>query len=313
MITGKVFGAWEQLPPLPNPNGGFACGVLDGKIVVLGGTNWKDNTKQWLDVIWVFDPTSRKWESHGRLPHPLAHAVTAEWSGELVIVGGTDGTQPRKDVWRMEPSLVLKRTGELRAVAALAAGGVIGESLFIFGGCADPAKLDGLHKGGERLHLPSGKAAALASPGDFAFGLAASVVVGQELFIFGGARHDPVTQVVNLSTAWAFDAGKSTWRRLQPYPFVVRGASAVMLDQRHILIAGGYGGEPADFTAAAFIYDTRRDAYMKTMDLPIAALVGLVRAGDFVYCLGGEDKMKHRIATCARVRVDELKKAASID
>src|SRR5258706_10547531 len=59
----SIFAGWETLPPLPAPNGGFACGALAGKIVVLGGANWKDNTKHWLDVIWVFDPASEKWIS----------------------------------------------------------------------------------------------------------------------------------------------------------------------------------------------------------------------------------------------------------
>ena len=52
----------------------------------------------------------------------------------------------------------------------------------------------------------------------------------------------------------------------------------------------------------------KRDAYAKTMDLPVAALPGLVRAGDFVYSLGGEDRARHRTDECFRVKVAELLK-----
>jgi hypothetical protein len=306
MTVVPGFPGWEQLPPLPGPNGGFACGALGNKIVVLGGTNWKDNTKQWLDVIWVFDPASRKWEAHGKLPQPLAYAVTGEWQGDLILAGGTDGGQPRNEVWRLKSSLELDRVGQLQEAVALVVGGTLDDSLFVLGGCADPVKLDGLRKGGERMKLSNGEGSAFPLPGNVAFGLGASVGGGRELFLFGGAMHDPVAQVVNLRAAWAYEAGKDKWRSIRPYPFAVRGASAVRLDEHHILIAGGFGGEPADFMAAAFIYDARRDTYSKTMDLPVAALIGLVRAGDFIYSLGGEDKMKHRTAACFRVKAKEL-------
>lgn len=310
MIAGEAFAGWERLPPLPTPNGGFACGVVDKKLVVVGGTNWKDGTKHWLDGIWVFDPTSQKWEVHGKLPHPLAYAVVAKWNGDLIIAGGTTGTQPRREVWRMKSSLELKQIAELKDDAGLAVGGVVGKDLLLLGGCADPSKLTGFYGRGVRMNLDHGNISALQPPGSVAFGLAASVAVGRELFVFAGVTPDPVNEIANLSAAWALDTKKDNWRGLRPYPISVRGASAVKLDKRRILIAGGYGGQPEGFTAAAFIYDTKHDAYTKTMDLPIGALVGLVRAGDLVYSLGGEDRGGHRTDACFRVKVAELLKAA---
>ncbi len=309
MMTAGTFAGWEPLPPLPEPNGGFACAALAGKIVVLGGTNWKDNTKYWLDEIWVFDPLSRQWESRPqKLPWPLAYSVATVCKGELIIAGGTDSLQARKEIWRLKPSWQLSRVGELKENRALAVGGVFADQLILFGGTPDYSKFDRLHKNGERFDLRSGEGSALSIPGDARFGLAASVVLGQELFVFGGGKHDPdpARQVADLSAAWAMDIPKDKWRSLRPYPSAIRGAAAVKLDPHHILIAGGYGGNPADFTAESFVYDTRRDTYTKTLDLPIAALVGLVADGEFVYCLGGEDKMKHRSDRCARVNAKEL-------
>jgi hypothetical protein len=306
MTTTVALAGWEPLPPLPEPNGGFVCGALGGKIVVIGGTNWKDNTKHWLDVIWVFDPTARQWKPQGKLPQPLAYPVLGEWNGDLVIGGGTDGTQSRKEIWRLSPSWEISQIGALREDRALPVGGVFGDQLIAIGGSADYAKFEALHRNGERIHLPDGKVSTLSIPDGSVFGLAASVVLGQELFVFGGAKYDAINQVADLSAVWAFDIPKATWRKLRPYPFPVRGASAVKLDQHHIFIAGGYGGEPAGFTAATYIYDPQHDTYTKSLDLPVAALVGLVSAGDFVYCLGGEDKMKHRTDVCARISVREL-------
>jgi len=311
MLTGNAFAGWEPIPPLPEPNGGFACGVVGAKIVVIGGTNWKDEKKHWLDGIWVFDLKSQQWSAHGKLPHPVGCALRAEWKGDLIVAGGGTGTQPSKEVWRVDRSLNLTRIGELKDDAVLPAGGVMGNDLFLFGGCADPSKLTGYHGRGVRLNLKRGFTSASQSPGNVAFALAASIVVGHELFVFGGVTTNSITEIANLDAAWAFDAKNNKWRSLHPFPIAVRGAAAVKLDEHRILIAGGYGGRPEGFTTAAFIYDVIRDAYTKTLDLPVGALLGLVRAGDLVYALGGEDKARHRIDACFRVKVGELLKAAS--
>ena len=306
MSTANGLADWESLPAMPSPNGGFACGVTGGKIVVLGGTNWKEDAKQWLDSIWTFDPKKPKWETRGKLPHPLAYAVTATWEGDLLIAGGTDGSRPRQEVWRIGPSLKLRQAGHLSEAAVLAAGGVLWDKLYILGGCADPAKLEGLRRGGERLDLRSGGLAALSQPGEPAIGLAAGLVLESELFIFGGLRPEPLNSYTNLNAAWALDPARGEWRKLAPYPLLLHGSAAVDLDHHRILIAGGHGGSPPRFSAAAFIYDRRQDSYVKTIDLPFAGIVGLVRAGDSVYVLGGEDNLKHRSAACARVKVAAL-------
>ena len=310
MIALDCSAAWEPLPGLPVPNGGFFCGQLGGKIVVLGGTTWKGDTKHWLDEIWSFDPDTAKWTSKGRLPNPLALGVAGEWMGDLAFAGGTDGQKPRAEVWRLTRSFELKKVGRLKKDAALATGGVVDGELIVLGGGADVSKLDGLTKGGERFSLKESAGSDLPNAGNFAMGFGASASLGNELFVFGGVRHDPVNQLANLNGAWAFNTAQNQWRSLRPFPHSVRGPAAVRLDDHRILIAGGYGGPADTFSAVAFIYDTQKDVYARTIDLPIAAAVGLVRAGEFVYCLGGEDKMKHRTDACFRVRVDELIGAA---
>jgi len=311
LFGGRSFAGWETIPPLPAPNGGFACGVVGKKIVVIGGTNWKDGTKQWLDGIRVFDLKMHEWETHGKLSHPLAYAAVANWNGDLVIAGGTTGVQSCKEVWRVDRLLKFTTIGELKEDAVLAAGGVIGKDILILGGCADPSKLTGFHGRGVRLNLDGDGISPLQPPGAVPFALSASTVLGREWFVFGGVTSNSVNDVANLSAAWSFDPRKNAWRGLRPFPIAVRGAAAVKLGKHHILIAGGFGGQPEGMSAAAFIYNAKRDAYTKTMDLPIPALVGLVRAGDFVYSLGGEDKARHRTDACFRVKVAELLAAAS--
>jgi hypothetical protein len=50
----------------------------------------------------------------------------------------------------------------------------------------------------------------------------------------------------------------------------------------------------------------KSDTYSPAKPLPYAAMVGLVVHDGFVYCLGGEDKMKSRTDQFYRIPITEL-------
>lgn len=298
--------AWEQIAPLPTPNGGFGCGVLKSNIVVLGGTNWKNGRKEWLDGIWVYEPRVGRWENKGKLPQPLAFPVVAETSGELLIAGGSDGTKPRNEIWRLQPSFELKTAGQLSQPRAAAVGGFVTGKLVVAGGCADPSALEGLCKGVEVHSWPKNGLTESALPMDTGLAIAAYVAVGNELFIFGGSSRSPAGELINSNETWKFSPATGAWRQLAPYPIKARGAAAVALDAEHVLIGGGYGGPKDYFLATAHIYDVQQDKFRQSLDLPLAALLGLVACDGYVYCLGGEDRERHRTDVCFRIAVKEL-------
>jgi hypothetical protein len=92
-------------------------------------------------------------------------------------------------------------------------------------------------------------------------------------------------------------------------PFAVRGLAAVALDGRHLYLAGGYKNDAEGFTDRGFVYDIGEDHYRSTTSLPYRAIVGLVKSGEFVYCLGGEDKQQHRSAAVYRTKAATLSPA----
>jgi hypothetical protein len=63
---------WKQGKDLLLPKGGYGSGFLDGKLVVAGGTHWKDDKKLWLDEVVAYDAAGDKWETLTPLPKPLA-------------------------------------------------------------------------------------------------------------------------------------------------------------------------------------------------------------------------------------------------
>ncbi len=304
---------WEPIAPLPVPNGGFAAGVESGRVVVAGGTTWKDDVKIWLDEVWAYDAAGNRWSAVGRLPFPLGYGVVAETADGLMIAGGFDGTRSRDEVVLVGADGPVKiMTQRLKRATSLAVGGVLGEgakrSVYVFGGSTDPAKLDGVMEVGQRVPLKGVDERVMMEKVPPHFFISSGAVCGGALYVFTSAKASSATTVVNVQDCWVFRAETETgeWKALATYPMALRGVTAVRLDDTRIYVAGGYGGEPEAFRSEAYIYDTVRDVFTPAKPLPIAAMVGLVNDGTWIYCLGGEDAKKHRTDKCWRIAIRAL-------
>jgi N-acetylneuraminic acid mutarotase len=297
---------WQKLPSLPAPNGGFISGELDGMILVMGGTNWVGETKHWLNTVYRFDPATLAWTELESLTSPLAYGIGVNLDGAFLVVGGTTGNSPSHGVVMVEGDHV--QTTAARGVsspAVLSAGGVIDGEIIVVGGTDDAANVPGLRRDVIGFNVANGQTRTLARFPGPGIGTAASAVVTGELFVFAGAKWDEDhKRVQNVADAWAFSLKRDGWRPVEPYPLVARGVSAVALDQHRVYLAGGYRSD--DFTDCAFIFDTRTGSYTAARPLPYKGQVGLVRCGDYVYCIGGEDRMKHRTDAVYRVAITEL-------
>ena len=65
LARADVRRAWEDEPdraPMPLPRGGCAVGVLDGRMILAGGTYWSEGRKIWSDRVDFFDPVANRWE-----------------------------------------------------------------------------------------------------------------------------------------------------------------------------------------------------------------------------------------------------------
>lgn len=288
MLVTTVHGQWEPLPTLPEPNGGFVCGVTEGRIEVIGGTNWAGGKKNWLNKRHVFDPAKMTWSTDPMSAVTVAYGVTFQSGSGFSFLGGFDGEKGRD----FTPGV-------------LAAGGQVGEFRIVVGGTDDPANIAGVSRETWKVGR-GGHEQRLADYPDRAFGVAACAVAGDELFLFGGMNYDEGSKgAANTDVAYAFSPMKNLWRKLTPLAAPTRGLSAVKLDDNHIYIAGGYTD---DFTADAVIYDVKANSYRKACSLPYAAMVGLVKMGEHVYCLGGEDKQQSRTDRFFRIPVTALLK-----
>lgn len=298
---------WERIAPLPEQNGGFACGSVGGQIVIIGGTNWRHGTKHWLSRIHVYTPATNQWREIGTLATPLAYAATGQDAEALWIAGGSSGTATHRSVWKIDPDLSAKHVFSLDAAPVLAGGALIGTTLYVLGGTDDMNRLDHVSRTFLAVDLHAGRTARRADYPGPAFMIGAFAACGDRVFAFGGARWDEAANAVaNLSSAHAFSTVTQRWEELPKLPGVIRGITAVTLDDSHILIAGGYRNDDEEFTDAAFIFDVKALRYVPTKPLPYKAMVSLVKSGEWLYCLGGEDRKQHRTDAAFRIRWKEM-------
>ncbi len=305
--SAAASAAWERLAPLPVGNGGFVGAAIAGEIVVAGGTTWQGDTKTWLDRIWAYDPARNTWRTAGRLAAPVAYAVTGQTGGAWWFAGGSSGTATNQSLWKLEAGLLPRLVAPLDRGFVYAAGALLGSTLYVVGGTEDQAKLDRLTNTFLAIDIETGSTTRLADYPEPGIATGTAAVAGGRLCVFGGARWNPATEtVVNQAAAHAYSPAKKRWETLPPLPHPGRGLTAVALDERHIFIAGGYRNDEVEFVTAAFVFTVETGVYVPTTPLPYAAMVSLVRSGDWLYCLGGEDRKKHRTDAVFRIKWAEL-------
>ncbi len=271
----------------------------------MGGTNWEGGKKNWLKEIRVFDPRIGKW-SVINFGYSVAYGLVIQADdSSFGFIGGSDGKEPFKAIGNVaDAHASFLKAPRLPSSLVLASGGQVKGSLVLVGGSDDASNLAGVTA--STFLVTNSTSKRLADYPGKPFATAASAVVGEELFVFGGMNYDKVNKAaVNTAEAYAFSPEKNVWRKLKPLAAPTRGSSAVTLDDNHFYIAGGYRD---DFTAEAVIYEVKTDSYRKAPSLPYAAMVGLVKMGEHVYCLGGEDKKQSRTDKFFRLPVAELLK-----
>lgn len=286
---------WQRLAPLPEPNGGFIAGTVGDDLVVLGGTNWRNDAKHWLDKIWIYRNAEQTWRPAGILSSAIAYAAAGQNHDGIWFVGGSDGQRTHQQLYRLDTGLKLQSVTQVAERFVYAGAAMAGNDLYVLGGATDAADLKNLSDRFFAIDLASGKLRRLPSYPGGKVTLPVLVTLGERIHVFSGATFDATRgQVANVATAYAYSIPHAQWSRIKSYPFAVRGLAGVALDDRHIFLGGGYKSEAEGFTNEAFLYDAQTDFYRKTTPLPYRAMAGLVKSGDRLYELGGEDEQRHR-------------------
>jgi N-acetylneuraminic acid mutarotase len=312
--AAQLGSPWQPQPVLPMGVAGMAATSFNNTIVVAGGTQWEGDNKLTLAKRWQL--TNSGWQRQPALPHAFAYGAYGVWEGQLVLAGGIDDSDVRADVLLCDIAGRLRLLAKLPAPRAYCGGTVLGGNLYVLGGTSDIHDLTKLRDTfwcidlamGEIVHLPD-------FPGGRVMHAALAATLSY-IFVFPGGKYDDdKRQTQNAQVVWRYSPLLKQWETIAPYPFPVRGLAVCALDERHVLTVGGYktapeANEPPAFTTDCFIYDAVENRYRHLPPFPYAAMqMGLLRHGDLIYAIGGEDRARHRANAVYHARIADLIKA----
>lgn len=299
---------WTQGKDLPLPKGGYASGILDGKLVLAGGTYWKDNQKLWLDEVVAYDPSRDTWEKLPPLPRLLAYGASATFQETFYVLGGAGPEKPDRAGYRLEKQAGKYGWSEFTPLPAdrcYAKAVVAGDRLYLIAGSENANDLSTatrslLSVGLSEKH-PQWKTLA-PIPGEGRAIHAVAACKGS-IFVFGGCYSDG-QGIHNLASAYRYDPSSDRWTRLKDAPAPVRAWSASSPDDRIIFLFAGFASPtPSDpsipqagqFERRVYRYDTVSDEYQEVAPLPhaVADIAFHYLRGAF-YGSGGEPRGRAR-------------------
>ncbi len=284
-------GIWKDLRSMPDGVAGGAAAILADRIYYAGGTTWVDGVKHWLREVRVYDPVSGDWTNGPPLPEPLAYGGFIQSDNAFEVLGGLNESGSSRNCWLLKAEATgWVKSGTLPQDAGLARAELINGVTYLFGGCASVTDLTQCTNAVWKRDL-AGKWSRVSAMPDGAVALRSSAVLNGRIYLFGGCTTGSGTAVRNVDEAWQFDPTSNHWKKLRSLS-AIRSISAVAIDSRHILLAGGFD---ESFSDAVQIYDTVLDRYEPFTSLPFkVAGMEFVRRANFILGLGGEDRMRGR-------------------
>ena len=224
-------------------------GVVEGHLLVAGGCNFPEKPaaeggkKQYYDGIYSLQLDQKMtagWKRIGSLPQPMAYGAFVVWHEQLICIGGQTAEGATAHVF----SLSIKRGKSSvqkwpsfpcsldNAYAAL-----LDDVLYVAGGNADGIPSDALYA--LRLNHPDQGWEHLSTLPDGARVQPVLAAAKGRLYLMGGFCNKKGETPVVRRTAWSYDVAQKQWTEIAAPEHFVGGGCAMMLDDDHILCAGG--------------------------------------------------------------------------
>jgi Kelch motif/Galactose oxidase, central domain len=257
-------GGWRREPPAPTPSPELGAATVGGFVYLVGG-QLREGTES---TVLRFDPRSGEYRREPDLPVAIDHPVVAAHDGEVIVAGGyIDGAEATSRVWSYSPRL--RRWRELpsmRSARGAAAGGVVGERLYVasgldeYGNEYEPRRSMEVYDFRRERWLPG------PSIPTARHHLAAAALDGRVYFAGGRRPRD-----LSVDAFEAFDPAENRWRRLPPLP-IGSGAPAMAAAGGRLVVTGGgedtVAGAPGGWVLrAAYAYDPADGGWRRLPDM----------------------------------------------
>ena len=302
---------WHDRQPVPEGVSGGAVALLGKELVYAGGTTWRNQVKLWLSNTFVYDLENDSWSKGPALPEPVAYGACLRTNRSLELLGGMNEHGASRKCWRLNAAdREWTASGMLPEVGVFAKAEIVRGQAYLFGGCAN-AELGGCRNSVLRRNT-EGMWEKVSEMPQGSLALSATAVIRDQIYLFGGCSAVAPGKVRNREEAYRFNPLTNRWTVLHPLPMAIRGTSAVALDQRYILLAGGY--DARGFSAAAYGYDTETNQYTAVASLPFPVMgMEMLARGRAIWGVGGEDKNRSRTPRVIEGKlVEDTQQAAAL-
>jgi hypothetical protein len=305
---------WRWGARLPQACSAFGCTATPAGIFTVGGTYWsapqtRDAKKQWLPNVYCFATDRKQWKQLPNFSVPISQALLVTVNGRIYAVGGRGPDRAYRETYWLETAntqSTWRRGPDLPLPLTALQGGVSGSSIYIVtDGLAMEELADAAVGPPAVLALDTANPDAtwqeVAKAPEPKLGYRTMAVLPDKLLLFGGASAATDGSLTLSDSVWAFDLGKKSWRAETQLPFAMRDSSAIALDERRVLLAGGVenaaqvdgdanGPERIILSNRTMVYDlpTHKFSFVEPLRMAVADH-GLVALGSEIFVIAGED------------------------
>lgn len=264
---------WTGLESMPTARFAVSAVVVNERIYVIGGANGSGLT----NVVEEYDPRSNSWRAIDALAFPRRYTAATVLGRTIYVIGGTTGTPIDANDAISLPAVTTRVPLPARRASHVMEA--IQGKLYLSTGYGIPSTTEAreTYEYDPTINGWSTKALAVTARYE-----AASAVVGDRMYVIGGAAGPTGSTLVNVNEE--YDPVADSWAPRTAMDFPRRDAAAAS-DGTRIYVSGGTDGTTRNYHE---IYDPGSDSWITAMAIPTprrghAAVV----VNGLVYAIGG--------------------------
>ena len=287
---------------------GYATGILNGKLVIAGGSYWEGTKGKWIRKLYTtrthaFDPRTERWEQLPDMPIALGYAASVVVGNRLYVLGGLTGEKEEsRKVYVLEwKDNVYQWTklADLPAPRLFSKALRIGENIFLLGGMTrfepyDPSGTCCTSKSATRdliflntTHPQRGWQRLPPFPGPKRW-LFCAETDGESIWMIGGIDQqlttDPTTE---YDEVWRYGVREKIWRKINSLPPATHGTTpltSLMLEGRLLIFS---------FSKKVWELDLKTQRFGEVSPLPEEVFVDqFFWINGLIIGTGGENKLE---------------------
>ncbi len=249
--------AWRHSTPMPEPRDGYAAGVIDGHLLLIGGAYWEGTPKNWTQKIFcatthAFDPAKESWKKLPDAPVTLGYPASASLPNDILVCGGLQNGKPSGDIYairKVSGEFIWRLYSQLPEPRIFASAVTIGQTLFVLGGTREFEPFDS--KGtccttqtarNTVWSLDTAEAAPkwkerAGYPGPLRW-LHTAATDGTSLYLFGGIYQESTNAPVQkIKEVLRYDVAMDRWSRVAELPETMQTATACSVKGKVFLVS----------------------------------------------------------------------------